>query len=43
MCHSGNRSAYVTAWLVQQGFDAYNLVGGMMAWAASGRPMATGS
>ena len=43
VCHSGNRSAHVTAWLVQQGFDAYNLIGGMTAWAAAGRPMVTGS
>jgi rhodanese-related sulfurtransferase len=39
VCHSGNRSAHVTAWLVQQGYDAYNLSGGMLAWAAAGRPM----
>jgi rhodanese-related sulfurtransferase len=39
ICHSGNRSAHVTAWLVQQGYDAYNLGGGMLAWAAAGRPM----
>ena len=39
VCHSGNRSAHVTAWLVQQGYDAYNLTGGMMAWAAARRPM----
>jgi rhodanese-related sulfurtransferase len=39
VCHSGNRSAHVTAWLVQQGFDAYNLSGGMLAWAAAGRPV----
>jgi rhodanese-related sulfurtransferase len=39
VCHSGNRSAHVTAWLVQQGYDAYNLSGGMLAWAAAGRPV----
>jgi rhodanese-related sulfurtransferase len=39
VCHSGHRSAHVTAWLVEQGYDAYNLAGGMLAWAAAGRPM----
>lgn len=42
VCHSGNRSAHVTAWLVQNGYDAYNLSGGMLAWAAAGRPMVSG-
>jgi rhodanese-related sulfurtransferase len=42
VCHSGNRSAHVTAWLAQQGYDAYNMSGGMVAWAASGQPMASG-
>ena len=41
VCHSGNRSAQVTAWLVRQGYDAYNLSGGMLAWAGAGRPMVT--
>jgi rhodanese-related sulfurtransferase len=39
VCRSGSRSAHVTAWLVQQGFDARNLAGGMHAWASAGRPM----
>ena len=39
MCKVGGRSAQVTAWLRQQGFDAVNLEGGMLAWEAAGRPM----
>jgi rhodanese-related sulfurtransferase len=39
VCKVGSRSAQVTAWLNQQGFDAVNLAGGMLAWAAAGRPM----
>ena len=36
---SGSRSAQVTAYLVQQGYDAVNLDGGMVDWAAAGRAM----
>ena len=39
VCKMGGRSAQVTAWLRQQGYDAVNLAGGMLAWAAAGRPM----
>jgi rhodanese-related sulfurtransferase len=39
VCKMGGRSAQVTAWLTQQGYDAVNLDGGMLAWATSGRPM----
>ena len=39
ICKVGARSAQVTAWLNQQGFQATNLEGGMLAWAASKRPM----
>ena len=38
VCHVGARSARVTAWLHQQGFDAANLAGGMEAWESVGRP-----
>ncbi len=38
-CKSGGRSAQVTAWLRQQGYDATNLTGGMLAWQAAGRPL----
>ena len=39
VCKMGGRSAQVTAWLNQNGFDAVNLDGGMLAWATAGRPM----
>jgi adenylyltransferase/sulfurtransferase len=32
-CHSGQRSARITAFLRSEGFDARNLVGGILAWA----------
>ena len=39
VCKMGGRSAQVTAWLNQQGFQATNLDGGMLAWATARRPM----
>lgn len=36
VCASGNRSATVTDFLVSQGFDAVNVVGGMNAWERQG-------
>lgn len=39
ICRSGGRSARVTAYLTQQGWDAVNVAGGMGRWARSGRPM----
>lgn len=39
VCRSGGRSTRVTAYLVQQGWDAVNIDGGMRAWSAAGRPM----
>ena len=39
VCRVGARSAQVAAYLVQQGYDAVNLDGGLAAWAATGRPM----
>jgi rhodanese-related sulfurtransferase len=39
VCRMGGRSAQVTAWLNQHGFQARNLDGGMLAWAQAGRPM----
>lgn len=38
-CRVGARSAQVTAYLVQQGYDMVNLDGGLAAWVADGRPM----
>ena len=37
VCRVGGRSAQATSWLVQQGYDAFNLDGGMFAWASAGR------
>ncbi len=39
VCKMGGRSAHVTAWLNNNGFNAVNLDGGMLAWATSGRTM----
>ncbi len=39
VCKVGGRSAYATAFLQQQGFDAVNLAGGMLEWVAAGRPL----
>ncbi len=41
VCRSGHRSAYATAYLVNQGFDAVNLAGGLVDWARAGRPLVT--
>ena len=39
VCKVGSRSAQVAAWLNHQGYCAYNLAGGLMAWAAARRPL----
>lgn len=39
VCKVGARSAHAVTWLQQQGHDAVNLAGGMLGWAAAGRPM----
>ena len=39
VCKVGGRSGQVVAWLAQQGYDVVNLAGGMIDWAAAGRPM----
>lgn len=40
-CQSGARSAQACAFLAQHGMsEVYNLRGGIMAWAGSGRPLA---
>ena len=41
ICKAGGRSARATAFLREQGFDAVNVTGGMLAWAASGRDVVT--
>lgn len=43
VCRSGGRSARVVAWLVQNGYEAVNLEGGMGAWADAGRPLVSES
>ena len=39
VCKVGGRSAQATAFLREKGFEAINLAGGMIDWAAAGRPM----
>lgn len=39
VCRSGQRSARVTAFLAQQGYDASNLEGGLQAWLRAGLPL----
>ena len=39
MCRSGMRSAEATVALNSKGFDAHNIVGGMKAWVAAGKPI----
>jgi rhodanese-related sulfurtransferase len=42
MCHSGGRSARVTQFLEQQGYDATNVEGGITQWQAEGLPVSRG-
>ena len=39
VCRSGGRSARAATFLLEQGFDAVNLEGGMTAWAQAGAPL----
>jgi rhodanese-related sulfurtransferase len=39
VCRVGGRSAQVTQYLIGQGVDAVNVNGGMLDWAAAGRPL----
>ena len=39
ICRSGQRSARAAEALIEWGFDAANMVGGMRAWAAAGLPV----
>jgi rhodanese-related sulfurtransferase len=43
VCRSGNRSAYAAGFLIQQGLDAVNLDGGLLAWQAAGRALVADS
>jgi rhodanese-related sulfurtransferase len=39
ICRSGQRSARAAAQLIEWGFDAVNVAGGMRAWAEAGEPV----
>jgi rhodanese-related sulfurtransferase len=39
VCRSGVRSAQAAATLIQMGFDAVNMAGGMRDWSAQGLPV----
>jgi len=39
VCKVGGRSAQVTQYLAQSGYEAVNLDGGLLEWAAAGRPL----
>jgi rhodanese-related sulfurtransferase len=39
VCRVGGRSAQVAQYLRQQGVDAVNVDGGMLAWQSAGRPL----
>lgn len=39
VCKIGGRSRRATHYLLQQGYDAVNLDGGMVDWSGAGRPM----
>jgi rhodanese-related sulfurtransferase len=43
MCKAGARSQRVAKFLQQSGYDAVNVVGGMLSWAAAGREVTTDS
>lgn len=38
-CASGGRSASATRFLVEAGYDAHNMAGGIMQWRMSGLPV----
>lgn len=42
ICELGGRSAQATEWLVANGIDATNVLGGTTAWRGSGLPIAMG-
>jgi rhodanese-related sulfurtransferase len=41
ICRSGVRSEKAAAELINMGFNAVNMTGGMKAWAAAGHPVVT--
>lgn len=42
LCASGGRSSKVTAFLLEQGFDAVNVSGGITEWYRNGHPVTFG-
>lgn len=42
LCHIGGRSARAAAYLEQQGVDAVNVDGGILAWYRAGLPVVLG-
>lgn len=42
VCATGRRSADMAEFLTAEGYDAYSVAGGTVAWARSGRPVETG-
>ncbi len=43
VCATGNRSASMTDFLTNAGFNAYSVAGGTSGWARSGRDVVTGT
>lgn len=43
ICRAGGRSAKAAEYLLGEGRDVVNMVGGMQAWAAAGLPVVTDS
>lgn len=41
VCHAGGRSLRVANYLARNGYTPVNVNGGMLAWAAAGRPVVT--
>lgn len=41
VCRAGGRSSRAAQWLEGQGYDVINVEGGMQAWAAAGKPLAS--
>lgn len=39
ICRTGGRSFRATTWLTQNGYTAFNVVGGMGAWLETAKPM----
>jgi rhodanese-related sulfurtransferase len=42
ICRSGGRSLRAADWLREQGIDAVNVAGGIIAWIDAGQPTETG-